>query len=226
MGIKILPDTTKNPLSLMGQVAGVCWGVKDSSIEADIKRAKDCIKSGHGRVQEWVNVDCVVSGFSAKMMREAMRHIVGTSVLQASTRYIDYSKQFQTIIPKKVRENEEAVEIWAKTVQSIHEGMTALKKLGIPTEDFTNVLPLAYESKMVWKINLRSLANFYNLRLCNRAYWEIRDFAAQLRQKLSEYSEEWAEVCDMLLIPKCKQYGYCNETKSCGMMPKKEEVLG
>lgn len=224
--ITILPQTTKDPLQLIGTTSAVCYNADTSNKEKNIKRALDCIHSGHGRVLEWPNVEVIVEGFSAKMMREAMRHIVGTSVLQASTRYIDYEKGFDVITPPSIEGNNDAMEVWCKAISDIKMAMGALKALGIPKEDYTNLLPLAYQSKMIWKVNLRTLVNFMNLRTCSRAYWEIREFANMLKKALMEYSPEWEIICKELFVPKCDAVGYCTEAKCCGRHKTKSEVIG
>lgn len=228
--ITILPQTTKSPLQIIGVTSAICWDSKTTDIEKNRKRAIDCILSGHDRVLEWVNVEIIIDGYSAKMMRELMRHIVGTSVLQASTRYIDYEKGFSTVIPKAVAQNERASAVWDDAMKAIHSAMTELKELGIPKEDYTNLLPLAYQSKLVLKLNLRALVHFMNMRLCGRAYWEIRQFSAELRAALIKYGDspdnsrnEWKEVAENLFVPKCKAVGFCTETRgSCGLMPLKD----
>ena len=50
--ITILSETTKNPITLMGERAGVCWGADIQNAERNYKRGLDCIKSGHHRVME------------------------------------------------------------------------------------------------------------------------------------------------------------------------------
>ena len=224
--ITILPQTTKDPLQLIGITSAVCYNSDTSDKEKNIKRALDCIHSGHGRVLEWPNIEVIVEGFSAKMMREAMRHIVGTSVLQASTRYIDYEKGFDVITPPSIESNNDAMEVWCKAMNDIKMAMGALKALGIPKEDYTNLLPLAYQSKMIWKVNLRTLINFMNMRLCSRAYWEIREFSNMLKKVLMEYSPEWEIICKELFVPKCDAVGYCTEAKCCGRHKTKSEVIG
>ena len=42
------------------------------------------------------------------------------------------------------------------------------------------MLPNACETKMVMTMNCRSLQNFFNLRCCNRAQWEIRAVADEM----------------------------------------------
>ena len=47
--ITILPETTKTPITLIGNRAGICWGADVTNAEKNYKRGVDCIKSGHGR---------------------------------------------------------------------------------------------------------------------------------------------------------------------------------
>ena len=224
--ITVLPSTTEKPLQMIGATAGVCWGANISDTDKNINRAIDCIKSGHDRVMEWPIVDLIVDGYSAKCIREVMRHIVGTSVLQASTRYIDYEKKGVPVVtPPSIANNELAKEAWDETIEAIKKGMKALKALGVPNEDVTNLLPLAYQTKMVWRANLRTLVHFMNTRLCNRAYLEIRNLSNDLKKALSDYSDEWKIICDNLFVPKCEVSGYCTETKCCGRKPQKQKEI-
>ena len=55
--ITILKETPKNPITLMGERAGVCWGADTDNKEKNYKRGLECIKSGHHRVLEYVNVE-------------------------------------------------------------------------------------------------------------------------------------------------------------------------
>ena len=56
--IKILNYTTTEPLSLIGEMAGICWGANTQDIEKNIKRAWDCIDSGHERTEEFSFKKC------------------------------------------------------------------------------------------------------------------------------------------------------------------------
>ena len=225
--VTILEWTTKNPLQQIGYNAGVCWGANVDDKEKNIKRAKECIKSGHGRVMEFPDVYVVIDEYSAKCIRELFTHIGGSPTrLQASTRYIDYSKGFKTIVPPSVKNNEKAIEVWEKAIDTISKSMIALKEIGIPNEDLTNLLPLAYSTKMVWKVNLRTLINFFGQRKCYRAYLEIRKLCDELIKVLSNYSDEWSFICKELFVPKCEQYKFinknfcfCTEEKGCGRHP-------
>jgi thymidylate synthase (FAD) len=43
----------------------------------------------------------------------------------------------------------------------------------------------------------------------------------ELKKQLSNYSEEWETLVDMLFVPKCEYLGYCPEEYSCGRVPKR-----
>ncbi len=223
--ITILPETTKNPISLIGERAGVCWNADISEEEKNYKRGMDCILANHGRTLEFVNVEMIIDGYSAKVIREFYTHIGGLpSRLQASTRYIDYSKNdgFGYTIPHSIEKNEDALAEWKSFMSGINfEIQNLINKYNIPIEDATMLLPLAYSTKMVDKRNLRSLVDMSHNRMCSRAYWEYRELFNDICKALREYSDEWKWIVDNLFKPKCDVYGYCTEKKSCGRKDKK-----
>jgi thymidylate synthase (FAD) len=226
MAIKIKKYTTEYPLQMIGDCAGICWGANTEDVEKNIKRAWDCIDSGHERAEEFPDIYMVIDGYSAKCLRELYTHIGGAPTrLQESTRYIDYEKGFNVVTPPSVEKNNDAAEVWYKAISDIKAAMGALKVLGIPNEDLTNLLPLAYQSKMVWKVNLRTLVHFMQKRKCTRSYWEIRNLCNEICKELSNYSEEWGQLVKALFLPECEFFGYCREKKSCGRKPKKNDIV-
>lgn len=222
--ITILPETTKNPITLMGARAGVCWGADVSNNEKNYKRGLDCIKSGHGRVMEYVNVEMIIDGYSAKVLREYYTHIGGLPTrLQASTRYINYSKGdgFAYITPDSIVKNEAKI-AWNAWMHTINDAIkTLIAEYNIPVEDATMLLPLAYSSKMVDRRNLRNFVDMSRQRMCSRAYWEYRELFKDICNALREYSDEWKWIVDNLFHAKCDEVGYCTESKSCGRKPKR-----
>ena len=120
--ITILKETTKNPITLMGERAGICWGADISDPIKNYQRGLDCIKSGHGRVMEYVNVEMVIDGFSARVIREWYTHIGGAPTrLQASTRYINYDN-FDYVVPPNIINNPYAFKIYTDTMSYIANG--------------------------------------------------------------------------------------------------------
>ena len=223
--ITILPETTKNPITLMGARAGICWGADVSNNEKNYKRGLDCIKSVHGRVMEYVNVEMIIDGYSAKVLREYYTHIGGSPTrLQASTRYINYSKGdgFAYITPNSIVKNEAKI-AWDAWMHTINDAIkTLIAEYNIPVEDATMLLPLAYSSKMVDRRNLRNFVDMSRQRMCSRAYWEYRELFKDICNALREYSDEWKWIVDNLFHAKCDEVGYCTESKSCGRKPKRQ----
>lgn len=220
--ILILEETTKKPLTLMGQRAGVCWGGNITDPEKNYKRGLDCLESGHGRVMEYVNVEMVLDGYSARVIREWYTHIGGAPTrLQASTRYIKYDN-FEYIVPERIKKNEEAYKRYTDMMDNISDTCKYLEEeLNIPREDAAMLLPLGMSTKVVDKRNLRNLVDMSHQRLCNRAYWEYRVLFNDICKALSEVSEEWKYIVDNYFVPKCDISGVCTEKKSCGRVAKR-----
>ena len=58
--ITVLPETTKNPITLIGERAGICWGADITNQEKNYKRGLSCIKSNHGRTLEYPNIEIII----------------------------------------------------------------------------------------------------------------------------------------------------------------------
>ena len=228
--VTILPETTVNPITKMGEMAGVCWGADTGDGEKDYRRGLDCIESGHGRVMELVNVEMVLDGYSARVMREWYTHIGGAPTrLQASTRYIDYG-EFEYVTPPSIAKDIAAKALYDATMAVIADTIQKLEfmnhvnevaELGFPREDTAMLLPLGMTTRVVDKRNLRNLVDMSRQRMCNRAYWEFRELFEDISKALEAYSEEWAWIVNTQFYPKCEALGYCPEKRGCGRMAKK-----
>jgi thymidylate synthase (FAD) len=105
----------------------------------------------------------------------------------------------------------------------ISKGITYLEELGIPREDTAMLLPLGMETKIVVRMNLRTLVEMAHQRLCTRAYWEFRNLMKAIKEELKVYSTEWEQIVNCLFVPKCVDAGFCREKYCCGLAPKEEE---
>lgn len=221
--VTILKETPKNPITLMGERAGVCWGANIEDAEKNYKRGLDCIESGHHRVMEYVDIEIVLDGYSARVIREWYTHIGGAPTrLQASTRYINY-KDFSYVVPPTIARNDEARKKYEEVMDMIVKVSGELEaEYGVPREDAAMLLPLGMGTKVVDKRNARSLIEMSHQRLCSRAYWEYRQLMKDLMEALCEYSEEWKYLVEHYFKPKCEVVGYCTEKKCCGRKPYKE----
>ena len=212
--------TTLNPLQMIGEEAGICWNASTDSKKANERRAIDCIRSNHGRVIEFPDVYMVIEGYSARVIREFYTHIGGSPTrLQASTRYIDCNG-FDYICPPM---SDEVRKRYEEIMHDINAAYGELINLGMKKEDAANILPLGMETKIVVKINARTLMDMSHQRMCNRAYWEFRQLFNEIYQALSSYSEEWEYLVTELFMPKCDVLHYCPEKNCCGRCRTKAE---
>ena len=219
--VTILRETTKNPLTLIGERAGVCWGADTTDPEKNRKRGVDCIESGHGRTLEFVNVEMVLDGYSARVIREWYTHIGGAPTrLQASTRYIDYGN-FEYVTPPSIVNNENALARYREAMGAISWALRNMP--GIPREDAAMLLPLGMTTRIVDKRNLRNLIDMSRQRMCNRAFWEFRELFRDISIALVNYSEEWGWIVNNYFHEKCVELGYCPEKHGCGKYPKAGE---
>lgn len=229
MGQIIIQDyTTKNPISMIGVEAGICWGADTSNTDKNYKRGMGCLKSQHGRTFEFPDVYMILDNYSARVIREFYTHIGGSPTrLQASTRYIDYEHGFESIYPSSIRNcrDNEAWEAYTSALKSVKSSLQTLDACGIPREDSANLLPLGMTTKVVVKINARTLMDMSRQRMCSRAYWEFRKMFTDIYNALKEYSEEWNILVSNYFMAKCDACGFCTEEKSCGKRPSKEEFM-
>ena len=219
--ITILPETTIDPISLMGRRAGICWGADITDSEKNYKRGLDCVKSNHGRVFEFVNIEAIIEGYSARVIREWYTHIGGSPTrLQSSTRYVNYDN-FEYIIPKTVQ-TEEQKTWYNNAIDTISQTLKNLEESGVKREDAAMLLPLGMTTTIVDKRNARNVISMAEQRMCSRAYWEYRELFNEYIKQLKLYSEEWATLIPLVMKPKCDVLGYCPEKFGCGRKPRKD----
>jgi thymidylate synthase (FAD) len=218
-----MPETTHNPITLIGARAGICWGADTTDDAKNYKRGWDCIESGHGRTFEFPDVHMVLDGYSARVMREWYTHIGGMPTrLQASTRYINYG-EFEYVTPPSITENEFAQEYFDTTMERIRSSIKGLvEAYNIPREDAALLLPLGMTTRIVCKHNLRNLIDMSRQRMCQRAYWEYRELFGDVLIALTDYSPEWMALVTTQFKPKCDVLHCCPEKHGCGKYPKKD----
>ena len=213
--------TVKNPITMIGSQAGVCWGGDITDPEKNYKRGISCFESEHGRTFEFPDVYIILDGYSARVIREWYTHIGGSPTrLQASTRYIDYQKGFDYVIPPSIEKDEDKKAEYVAAMENILSSLQKLEEMGVPREDSALLLPLGMTTKIVCKHNLRNLMDMSRQRMCTRAYHEYRRLFSDLCKALSDYSDEGKYVVEHYFMPKCEYTGYCREKNSCGRKPK------
>src|SRR5574344_2841596 len=188
--------------------------------EKMLKLIERVISSGHYSTIEHIQVSFAISNVSRACTHQLVRHR-HMSFSQKSQRYVKEKGQFDYIIPPTIEKNPELKKKFEDFMGEISAKYLEFTEAGIPAEDARFVLPNATASSMVASLNLRELIHLANLRLCTRAQYEIRLLVKAMCVALI-VEEPWLKD---YLVPKCVSFGFCDEDKSCGRMPKKEELI-
>ena len=186
--------------------------------EKMLKLIERVISSGHYSTIEHIQVSFAISNVSRACTHQLVRHR-HMSFSQKSQRYVKEKGQFDYIIPPTIMRNEELKAKFENFMGEISKLYCEFTEAGIPAEDARAVLPNAAASSLVASLNLRELIHIANLRLCTRAQYEIRCMVKAMCDAIIA-EEPWLKA---YLVPKCERLGYCDEDKSCGRMPKREQ---
>ena len=213
-----LLEYTPEPERIVASAARLCYSpvgvtqIQERMSDADVVRfIRDLVGMRHFSPFEHVSFTFGVEGVSRVCLNQLVRHRIA-SYSQQSQRYVKES-QFDYIIPPSLKKNPEAVELFRSQMAQIQETYNRLLEMGIHREDARYVLPGGCESKIVVSMNARALLNFFELRTCTRAQWEIRAVANQMLAQVREV----APVLFKDAGPPCISQGLCYEGKmSCG----------
>ena len=159
-----------------------------------------------------------IEAVSRSCTHQLVRHRMA-SYCQQSQRYVEVSDLVNHVVePETVSKIPEAHEHFVRAVSSCMEAYSGMVESGVPFEDARFILPNAAETNILVTMTGRSLYNFFGLRCCNRAQWEIRALADAMLVEVRRVEPELFRKAG----PYCFQKGYCEEGRfSCGRM---EEV--
>lgn len=191
---------------------------------------------GHQSPIEHVTFTFGIEGVSRSFLAEVTRHRIASFSVQ-SQRYVA-ENNFEFVVPPEIEAIPEAKAEYMRAMEedTKHYNMLAdiLQKKHYETflaegmdeknarqkaqkkaiEDARFVLPNACCTKMIATFNARSLYNFFNLRCCNRAQWEIHSVADEMLRLVREVAPTLFKNAG----PSCMN-GKCPEGKmSCGKM--------
>ena len=189
---------------------------------------------GHESPVEHVSFTFAIEGVSRSFLAQMTRHRIASYSVQ-SQRYVRLSP-FEYVTPPEVAADDTALAAYKRAMdaalasyeeiteilrkkhteellaEGVDEKTAASRAEKMAIEDARFVLPNACETKMIVTMNARSLYNFFHLRCCNRAQWEIRAVADEMCRLVKE-------VAPTLFVnagPPCVS-GPCREGKmSCG----------
>lgn len=216
MKVKLLAYTPE-PEKIVAAAARLCYspdgadqlleGMTEQKVAGFLKKL---VEMGHHSPIEHVSFTFAVEGVSRALSHQMVRHRIA-SYSQKSQRYVR-EDLFEYIIPPAVAADEKALAVYTAQMEKIREAYKALRQI-VHHEDARYVLPNACETKFVFTMNARSLHNFFRLRCCNRAQWEIRALAEALYIEVKKV----APILFGTAGPACVSEGACPEGEmTCG----------
>jgi len=176
---------------------------------------KEVMKLGHTSVVEHSSFSFAISNVSRSLTHQLVRHRIA-SYAQQSQRYVNLNDP-NYVTPPKIAKNKQMRKAYDKTMQEIWDHYNRLLEMDIPAEDARYILPNAACTNIIVTMNARSLLNFFELRCCLHAQWEIR----QLANKMLAEVKKVAPIIFQNAGPSCKSKGICSEhKKDCPLYPK------
>jgi thymidylate synthase (FAD) len=154
--------------------------------EKNEKFVKALIKVKHLGILEHINFTFHVSEVSRALSHQLVRHRIGFSYLQMSSRHAKPEEKGYITPPTMKLENLSTEkhmivsELFNNNIEMIYRAYEELINLDIPIEDARYVLPPAFFTHISFTVNLRAARHFLELRLDNSAQWEIATLALRM----------------------------------------------
>jgi thymidylate synthase (FAD) len=176
---------------------------------------EEVLKLGHTSVIEHTGFTFSISDVSRSLTHQMVRHRIA-SYAQQSQRYVNF-KEPNYVTPPTIVKNNEMKEAYDETMTIIWKQYNKLLEMGIPAEDSRFILPNAACTNIIMTMNARSLLNFFELRCCQHAQWEIRELANKMLKEVKKV----APIIFKNAGPTCKTKNICHESKrDCPLYPK------
>lgn len=233
---------TPDPEKIIASAAKLCYGdfgIDTMMDDLDEGRAAEFVEMlsniGHESPIEHISFTFGIEGVSRTFLAQITRHRLASYSVQ-SQRYVKKSS-FVYITPPEIENSPEARAVFEKSMndaletyntladmlekkhyadfiaQGLSEKAARSKAEKKAIEDARFVLPNACETKMAVTMNARSLINFFKLRCCNRAQWEIKAVADEMFRLCYEVAPSVFKNAG----PSCVREGKCPEGKmTCG----------
>lgn len=200
---------TPEPEKLIAAAAKLCYspsGIDDILDGLTPEKTESYVEMiaelGHNSVIEHSSFTFAVEGVSRALLAQITRHRIASFSVQ-SQRYVN-EKDFEYVIPPAIEKIPQAKEEFLTAMKQADDSYNKLAQIltdahaselaakgedektarrkasKLANEDARFVLPNACTTKMIFTMNARSLQNFFHIRCCNRAQWEIRELAFEM----------------------------------------------
>lgn len=190
-----------------GGEAQVAEGMAQGEVRRLVARLRE---AGHLSPFEHASFQFYIEG-SRAMLAQLTRHRIASYSVQ-SLRYVTPDRPCY-VVPPAFRKNPALREIYRSEMARAFGVYRRLLDEGAPPEDARMVLGQGVATRLVATFNARSLHNFFRLRCCRRAQWEIRRIAYDMLREVKRVAPALFERAGS----PCESEGRCPEgALSCG----------
>ncbi len=200
---------TNNPEQVVAAAAKLCYsniGIDTLLSGLNEEKTREFLQKlanlGHESPLEHASFTFAIEGVSRALLAQITRHRIASFSVQ-SQRYVKL-EHFEYVLPPEVAAEADTKELFDKAMAAeaeLYAGLSqalfekhkaAFCSAGLSEkqatqkaekkaiEDARFVLPNACTTKMMLTMNARSLLNFFRLRCCERAQWEIHALADEM----------------------------------------------
>jgi thymidylate synthase (FAD) len=216
--IELISYTT-NPENLVAATAimnhtGCTFDSAKGILKKDKKIYKDVIgviiEDKRNRELEQINFTFRINNLSFAGLTHLTRHRIQNLVVPS---FVEAGSSEYHIIPKSLKDNEALYKKYEGIWGQHAEMLKCFEEAGVRKEDLAYLYLSGNVVNVTTTMNGRELFHFIKLRTCNRAQWEIREYAISMLLELRKVAPD----IFMSAGPSCVLSGECPEGKlTCG----------
>ena len=213
-----LIDYTREPDRTVAVAARLCYSpsgiseISDKMDHSEVGRMVEMLRRrGHMSPFEHASFTVGIEGLSRAASHQLVRSRIA-SYSQQSQRYIE-QRGFCYVVPPSIGKDDETRRLFEEHMDSVRDLYEQLREAGVPKEDARFVMPQATASSIVMTKNARAWLEWFEIRMCTRAQWEIRVLAHRVHRLLQSAAPNLFNIAG----PTCQVEGLCREgDHSCG----------
>jgi thymidylate synthase (FAD) len=173
-------DCPASACKVIERAARTCYKSEDRIKNgSDVAMVSRLLKSGHGAMLEFADITARLIT-NRGISHEIVRHRVGFSYAQESTRYVKYDGDMEFIRPTNLVEWNRASIGWKVAMEAAEEKYVFLLGQGWKAQDARGVLPNDLKTEIVVKGNIRAWRNFFKLRCAKAAHPQMVELSKGL----------------------------------------------
>ncbi|MDH5561536.1 MAG: FAD-dependent thymidylate synthase [Deltaproteobacteria bacterium] len=216
---------TKDPVAVTYSAFRICYSKDDAAEtwrkinEGEITResmekfVNEKLGTGHTSPLRQIHFIFVIDNVSRALTAQFNRHHIGIEREEMSQRYVNFNKGIKVFVtPPSIQENETVLPRWLSLQKEILDFYNLCLDNNIKQEDARFALPMGTVSREQFAMGFQAMQQFLDVRMCERAQWEIRDLSWKIYKIMKK---EFPTLASKLGI-KCWENRnlYCDEEHS------------